>query len=876
MVSFYPSIFLGLLGSVLRLALFSKTSAKTVRCTMKSFLAVALAGASFTTALPAATVADTKFEQGRGFYEVPFEETITCKTKGATLVYTLDGSDPSESATATEGPSPLKVMIDPSSRKGRPLSPGVLLRVYAKKEGKKPSNVDTATYLFAAKVREQSHRSPGGGWPEGYRANRQVLVYGMNRDVLEDLRWKAQVVSALKAIPSMSIVAPLDSWFNSESGLYSNPREQGKKTEIVGSLELIRPDGEKGFQVNTGIRIRGGYSASSRNPKHSYRFFFRKEYGDGKLRYPLFGKKGVDEFDKIDLRTAQNHSWAFENSKRNTFLRDIFCRDLQGVSGHHYTKSNYYHVYMNGMYWGLFMTQERAEARFGASYFGGDVSDFDVIKAMGWMKPTEVTDGTIDLFHELFEKTLDWSGRNADYFALLGRNPDGSLDPNGKILVDPDNLIDYMLGIFYTGSNDEAAAWGGRSTNNFFCMIDHDEPFGFQFFRHDAEHSMDVGWEDRTAPATDVKFRRLEWFNGQTLHERLSKNDEYRLLFADHVQRHMFNNGSMTPGKSIKQMARRVAEVERAIPAEAARWGNTTNESPAQWRRNADYLLKYWLPDRRDKVVRQLYLRGLYPELAPPVVESRGEPIEHRVWEVPADPALSLRLSADTKGEIYFTQDGSDPRIIGGDVSVTAKKVEAGKVLEISGAVLKTRIKRGEDWSALRELYYVRAIAKSALQISEIQYHTYGGEEGGRGVPAERFEFVEVRNASDKAVSLTRVALTRGVYFQFPDGATLEPGGHTVVVADPKAFRKRYGVEPIGKYIRSLSNSGETVSLSDATGKVIDSVTFSDKAPWPSEADGSGHSLSRKETAEVGDSNNPKNWKVSSMKNGTPGRKNVF
>ena len=46
--------------------------------------------------------------------------------------------------------------------------------------------------------------------------------------------------------------------------------------------------------------------------------------------------------------------------------------------------------------------------------------------------------------------------------------------------------------------------------NNFFCMIDHDNPAGFKFFRHDAEHSMDAGWEDRTAPANDKKFRELQ------------------------------------------------------------------------------------------------------------------------------------------------------------------------------------------------------------------------------------------------------------------------------------------------------------------------------------------------------------------------------
>ena len=39
--------------------------------------------------------------------------------------------------------------------------------------------------------------------------------------------------------------------------------------------------------------------------------------------------------------------------------------------------------YMNGMYWGIFMTQERAEGRFGASYFGGKSEDYDVIKPWG-------------------------------------------------------------------------------------------------------------------------------------------------------------------------------------------------------------------------------------------------------------------------------------------------------------------------------------------------------------------------------------------------------------------------------------------------------------------------------------------------------------
>ena len=843
---------------------------------MKHLLITTIIAVLLSNTVSAAKVKDTNFKYGRGFFDAPFDEVITTETPGAIIIYTLDGSDPRYSENTVSGTSPLTVTINPSSIMKRPKTPGVIVRAYAQKEGWNETNVDTQTYIFVESVKRQDSASPGGGWPVGHRVNRQVMIYGMNQSVINDVRWKGKMSSALKAIPSMSLVASLDDWFDPSDGLYANPREQGKKTEIQGSLELINPDGKEGFQVNTGIRIRGGYSSTSRNPKHSYRLFFRGVYGDGKLKYPLFGNEGVDEFDKIDLRTSQNHSWAFENSRRNTFLRDIFCRDLQGKSGHHFTKSHYYHIYMNGMYWGLFMTQERAEARFGASYLGGKPEDYDVIKAMGWMKPTEVTDGTLDLYRELFERTLDWSGDNKDYFALLGLEPDGSVDPNGKTLVDVDNLIDYMLGIFYTGSNDEAAAWGGRSTNNFFCMIDHDNPTGFKFFRHDAEHSMDVGWEDRTAPANDKKFRELQWFNGQTLHERLLKNEEYRMRFVDHVYRHFYNGGSMTPENSIELMSKRFDELQAAIPAEAARWGNTTSQSPEMWQRNVDYLLMRWLPTRRDKVAQQLRNRGLYPDLAPPVVKSNGSIITQRKWKAATGTVITLENSENERGTIFYTTDGTDPRAIGGDVSGGARDGGGETTVVMSGTVLKARVKDGNRWSPLREVLYIQNIGKFSVKISEIHYHTYGNDFGPDTTDASEYEFLEIKNCSNKTVHLTGAAFTKGILYAFPDNAAIQPGRHIVLSANPKAFKERYGFQPFGKYFRRLDNSGETVVLRDALGDVVDAVTYDDKDPWSEMADGSGKSLTRKNLDVNADSNDPGNWDVSPKKDGTPGEENDF
>jgi hypothetical protein len=128
----------------------------------------------------------------------------------------------------------------------------------------------------------------------------------------------------------------------------------------TGILKLIDPNGGEEFQIDAGMRIRGAASRSSGNPKHSFRLFFRSIYG-GELNFPLFGDEGVSVFDKVDLRTSQNYSWAFEQTPYETFIRETFARDAQRDVGMPYTRSRYYHLYINGQYWGLYQTQDEAK-----------------------------------------------------------------------------------------------------------------------------------------------------------------------------------------------------------------------------------------------------------------------------------------------------------------------------------------------------------------------------------------------------------------------------------------------------------------------------------------------------------------------------------
>ena len=109
--------------------------------------------------------------------------------------------------------------------------------------------------------------------------------------------------------------------FDPNSGIYANAYQQGEDWERPASVELINPDGSQGFQIDAGLRIRGGYSRSGDNPKHAFRLFFRGEYGASSLDFPLFGAEGADSFQKVE---------AYDDKG---LVRTIDYKDYAQVSG---------------------------------------------------------------------------------------------------------------------------------------------------------------------------------------------------------------------------------------------------------------------------------------------------------------------------------------------------------------------------------------------------------------------------------------------------------------------------------------------------------------------------------------------------------------
>ncbi len=760
-----------------------------------------------------------------GLYMTPFTVTLAHPDSEAVIRYTTDGSEPAlENGEVYAGPVTIAATTP--------------LRAAAFKPGFRRSPVATRTYVFPADVPAQP--DDPAGWPQtwgvhavsigGYEAGTPVLAdYGMDPKIAADPQYGPQLPDALAALPSISLVMNVADF----TALYSSPQDRGVQTERPVSVEMFYPDGERaGFQVDAGLRIQGGAGRWEFMPKHSFRLFFKQRYGAGKLNYALFPDSRVAEFDTLVLRAGVDRSFAGHPStpetpvdhRQATYLRDEWTRASQIAASGAGSHGVFVHLYINGLYWGLYNVVERPDASFAASYFGGEKDR--------WFSANH--GGAV-------------GGQPDRFDVLLRLAQEGGLDDPQKYatmleFIDPIQFSDYMIVNWYAGNSD----W---PENNWY--VDVQNPAGRNyFFIWDAEMTWDDGaaivlgsdgWEGAPYPNV-VKL----------VFEALIENADFRMTFADRLYRQLHHDGSLTDAAAAARWNALADAVEPAIVAESARWGDVRYDEPVtpdDWLRARDNVLAQ-MEGNAAKLIDLARAAGYYPAIDPPQFSQQGGEF---------DPSLALRLDAPA-GEIYYTTDGTDPREAGtGQPSSTALRYVEPIALTTATTV-KARTLAGGEWSALNEAAFRRPGQRSDVRITEIMYNPIGDEEA---------EFLELKNVGEVAADLSG-AYFDGITYVFPDHTTLGPGEFAVLIRDLKSFRRRYPeVEVFGVYGGKLSNGGEEITLYAADGSVLFSVTYDDRNGWPLSADGAGDSIVLLLDAE--DPTRPESWRASARIYGSPG-----
>jgi hypothetical protein len=784
-----------------------------------------------------AFVADTKFSHDRGFYDTNFAVTITCDTAGATIRYTTNGVPPTET-TGTVYSGPITI------------SRTTTLRAAAYKAGYEPSDIDTQSYLFLDNVLAQN----GAGLPNNWGSDWQ-----MDARVVTNAAYAARIRDDMKSLPVVSIAMdPQQFW--GPQGIYTLATSQGVAYERPCSAEMFFPDGSaEGFQINCGIRIAGGASRSSLTPKHGLRLLFKSIYGDSKLRYPFFDNTDADRFDSIAFRPNFNMSWVrtdnsgpllngnADGAERThaLYIRDQWTKDSYTAMGAAGAHERFVHLYVNGVYWGLYNPSERTDASFAETYFGGEKEEYDAV------------------FSDLSSVSRAVDGdKNAWNSALAIANA-GLTTSNAyreiQKWVNVTNLADYMMLNFYCATVD----WPWQNWN---ALRKRETNAQFKFIVWDAEYTLDTPpWmpDDRTpnvgAGSGGVNGNDLD--SPARFYFHLKNNSEWRLLFADRAHKHFFNNGVLTTNQAIPRFLGLCDVIDRAIVCESARWGDVVRTSQpytrnVEWLTEKQRLLTNFFVGRTDRVIGHLRGAGLYPFLSAPSYNQHGAFFTNE---------FTLTISAPA-GVIYYTTNGVDPRLPGGAISPSATLYGGPITLNSSRRIL-ARAFHTNVWSAVSDATFIEA-TPIPLRITEMMFNPLEPASGTN--VSEDFEYIEVKNLSGAPLSLAGMKLTRGITFDFP-GVVLGGGEYALIVKNAAAFAARYGTgfNVIGQYTGALSDDGENVRLHGPLGESIHNFEYEE---WFTVTDGLGFSLVvRDEMQDLDLWSEREGWRPSGVLGGSPG-----
>lgn len=604
--------------------------------------------------------AKIKLDAKRGFYSAPFEVAISSAAVDAKIYFTTNSSLPSP-ASGVPLTKPLRITTT------------TVLRTAGFKDGQLATEIDTHTFIFPADVLTQT----GTGFPKHWGQNNRQPVpadYEMDPEIVKDSAYRGTLVDALKQLPTVSLAVAPDDLFGPARGIYVHPLESGADWERAASVEFIRHDGTKGFQADCGLRIQGGWNRRpEESPKHAFRIVFRKKYGPGKLKYHLFPDAGVNEFDQLVLRAGCNNSWLHwsgEERRHGDYLRDQWMRDSQASMGHPAARGLFVHLYLNGLYWGVYNLTERPNEDFAADHFGGTAEDYDCRNADNVLEGDEVA------WKRLFARANAGVKGDQEYAAI-------------QELLDIPGFIDLMILNFYAGNAD----WDHAS--NWYAARRRNPPGPFHFFVWDGERTLENVEADTVQLDDDQSPLRL--------FQKLRENPEFRMEFADRVQRSLFGEGALTPQHATERFQSWANRLDQAIVAESARWGDYRRDvhpykvgpyllytRDEHWRPEIQRVMQQFFPHRGAVVIRQFRREHLYPKVDPPA-------------GVGKDGQIEFGAGATV---IYYTLDGSDPRRPGGKLSPSAKKYEGPAPL--TGSVsLKARALAGVpqtgEWSALVE-----------------------------------------------------------------------------------------------------------------------------------------------------------------------------
>ena len=313
-----------------------------------------------------------------------------------------------------------------------------------------------------------------------------------------------------------------------------------KGTENAAVLTLYE-DGALVFSRACGVDLRGGAALS--DAKKSLGVWFRKSYGDGKLRnLDLFGD-GKGDFKSLVIRSGQDYHGSIIRDSLFTEL----CRQMgDSVPAQH---SKYCILYINGSYFGIHCLKEHMNRSYFAEEDDVAKDDVQIVKA---------------------SNTNGWIYANEDFNTAMKSKYDYA---EFSTRFDIDNLVDYLIIEGYCGN------WDLKENIRFYKSPAHEGKWRAYFF------DADKAFYERSHA-----FRNILEDGGNAaypvtgMYTTLLKNEEFASRFT--ARYHELLQTVLSDENVLAEIEKQSELLSPEVERDFERWGL----KPSQWQACVDTL----------------------------------------------------------------------------------------------------------------------------------------------------------------------------------------------------------------------------------------------------------------------------------------------
>ncbi len=653
-------------------------------------------------------------------------------------------------------------------------------------------------------------------------------------------------------------------------------------TRVFAHMQLFEPDtngvtrltAPPVLATRAGISVRG--SSTEGIPKASYRVEFRDEWDNDRPLSPLGMPADGD--------------WVMyaPNSFEPVLIHNPFMHQLSRDIGRYSPNTRFVEVYFVGSgtgaidtttYAGIYVLMDRIEIgkeRVDAGSLEPENLTLPSLSGGYLMKVDRLDPGDSGIFAA--NQTVALVEPREDQLKLPARAPQLNYIRNyltsfGNALYDNARFTNPVTGF---RAYIDTGSWVDHHLMNVLSFnVDALRLSAYFHKKRDGKLHFGPLWDfDRALGSTDGRDANPRVWRSQTSDrgtdffnypwwDRLFRDPEFFQEYIDRYQDLRTRQFSTTNlWRLTDELAR---QVRSAQPREQNRWGVAPRGGSFQAEVN---LMKAWISNRTDFMDRQFVSR---PRLASPS------------GPVPAGFAAEILVPSGLTTSVYYTLDGSDPRLPGGRTNPAAIRYTGVPVILGANAKLVARAVNpfhsaltGADnpplksnWSSPVSATYV--VTPIPVVVSEIHFHP---DDGGAPGDADDLEFVELWNRGERPVSLGGMRLRGGIDFTWSvtNAPTLAPGAYGVLVRNLARFSVAHltVTNLLGEYgSDQLANDGERLALSGALEEPV--FDFRYEAAWEPLTDGGGYSLVLANPQSPGDPALASSWKRSARPGGSPG-----